>query len=94
MKKRQGEIFEFAGRSMTFAEAFPGVATIAVKILELGNDTVGMGQRKFHTLSIREVVNCSNTNCSGKGLSLGNILRRMNARRATHLERVGSKEIR
>lgn len=61
----------------TFEQAFPKIETVSVSVHEEGPGNEGLGVRVFHKRSVREYINCSNPDCSGKGYRLGDRFRQM-----------------
>jgi len=92
--RRAGDIFirspEQPGVRVTFAEAFPDIESLDAAVAETGEGNQGLGIRRFTRLSAREFVNCSNHRCSGKGFSLGELLRAMTRGRRTRLSQARS----
>src|SRR5450755_2079119 len=73
-------------KKVTFAEAFPEVDSLSAEIIETGPGNSGLGVRRFQRTSFREYINCSNVQCSGRGLPLGDLLRDMVSRRQKSCE--------
>jgi len=84
--RKQGAIF--SGQT-TFQEAFPEVKTVDVIVKESGPGNQGLGERRYNRLTFREYLSCSNVACTGRAVSLGEILRDLITRRLTgiHLHR-------
>jgi hypothetical protein len=84
----QGSIFKGADGSddsARFEEAFPEIKSVKVTIEESGPGNEGLGLRELTRRSVREYINCSNPDCLGKGLLLGDVLRRMQTEKQTQL---------
>jgi len=74
----QGFIFKAAdGSSAPFDAVFPQIAAVEAVIEEKGEGNQGLGLRSLTRRSVREYINCSNPQCTGKGLALGLLMRRM-----------------
>jgi len=74
----QGFIFKAAdGSEAPFERVFPEIDAVEVVIEETGPGNEGLGLRVLKRRSIREMINCSNPNCLGKGFALGKVLREL-----------------
>lgn len=80
MKSTQKQGAIFAGQT-TFAEAFPEVVGVEVIVREAGPGNQGLGERRYNRLTFREYLSCSNVACSGRAVSLGEMLRDLIHRR-------------
>jgi len=74
----QGFIFKLPdGSEAPFEQVFPEIVAVDVVIEETGPGNEGLGLRSLTRRSVRETINCSNPLCHGKGLALGDLLRKM-----------------
>ncbi len=80
--KKASDVFSehepFIGRKVSFAEAFPTIQTITVKVQEGDSwNPIEFGERIYSKDEFGEYIDCHNDICYKGGFSIGQILRKM-----------------
>ena len=76
------------GGKCSFAEAFPEIERIEVKVIEIGTRRAHMlpGQRTYDHTSLGEFINCTCPQCYNGGFAVGALIRDMVANGQTERE--------
>jgi hypothetical protein len=75
------------GRKVSFAEAFPMIASVAVAVEIDGRGVRGLKEtRHFDAGNLGEYMDCRDPRCYGGGFSIGQVLHNMVSKKQTHFE--------
>ncbi len=91
-RDKASDIFDksqpFFATKVSFAEAFPTIATVAVAVEIRGRNLhpVLKEVSRLDASNLREFVNCRNPRCHRGGFSIGQVLRIMVSKNETHHE--------